>query len=98
MDSPGAVKMESEPGGERTAGLTPKLEELQRKWLGVEKLMDVDDVSFDTELCHGQTRPKSLDRVNMFVAKLKEVPPLHRITIIAWQSAGMTQSLCLFFL
>ena len=90
--------MESDCVGDHSVGLTPKLEELQLKWLGIEKVMDVDDVSFDTELCHGQTRPKSLDRVTMLVGKLKEVPPLHRITIIAWQSARMTQGLCLFFL
>jgi hypothetical protein len=98
MDSPGAVKMQSDSGGDHTVGLTPKLVELQRKWLGIDMVMDVDDVSFDTELGYGQTRPKSLDRVKMFVGKLKEVPPLHRITIIAWQSASMTQSLCLFLL
>ena len=69
--------------------MTPILSDLQRKWLSAVTGVPVDQISFDVVLAFGQTRPQSSERVAMFVAKLRDVPPIHRISIIAWQSAGM---------
>ena len=71
-------------------GLPPKLADLQRKWLSAERAaLIVLIISSDADLAFCQTRPKSSEREAMFVAKLKDVHPIHRIGVIAWPSQGM---------
>ena len=62
-------------------------ESINRRWFAaLSRATPVDNLSFDVNLEHGQTRPLKESHVTELVASLLMRPPMHRLKVTAWEN------------
>ena len=60
---------------------------INRRWFAaLSRTIPVDNISFDVNLEHGQTKPLKDSHVTELVASLLMRPPMHHLKVTAWEN------------